>query len=152
MSVPAGVPGQTHGPYQHGGGFPAVNGPANVQLFQPYTPPTFSQVATGLQLPSLFTSETGASVWSSFESMSATLSPEFWGLHGGTAPDVCNNSEWPSYVCVPAGCICVCLPGVFVCAVCVQCVCSVCLPGVFTCAVCVQCVCVQGVGARKPRV
>ncbi len=32
---------ETHGPYQHGAGFPAVNGAASMQLFSPLTPPSF---------------------------------------------------------------------------------------------------------------
>lgn len=28
---------------------------------------------------------------SSFESMTGTLSPKFWSLHGGTAPDDCEH-------------------------------------------------------------
>jgi beta-mannosidase len=36
-------------------------------------------------------SEFGASVMSSFESMSGTISSESWGLHGGFPPDTCEN-------------------------------------------------------------
>ena len=36
-------------------------------------------------------SEFGASVMSSFESMSVTMSSESWGLHGGSSPDTCEK-------------------------------------------------------------
>jgi hypothetical protein len=36
-------------------------------------------------------SEFGASVMSSFESISGTMSSESWGLHGGSSPDTCEN-------------------------------------------------------------
>ena len=36
-------------------------------------------------------SEFGASVYSSFESMSATLAPEHWGVHGGAPKDTCDT-------------------------------------------------------------
>jgi beta-mannosidase len=36
-------------------------------------------------------SEFGASVMSSFESMSGTMSSESWGLHGGSSPDTCDH-------------------------------------------------------------
>eukprot|EP00051_Salpingoeca_urceolata_P023405 m.396250 g.396250 ORF g.396250 m.396250 type:complete len:1245 (+) comp20102_c1_seq16:524-4258(+) len=75
---PLGV--EQHGPYQHGGLFPAVNGGGSL-----FAPPTVVGVqprfATGAAQPGFFKSETGCSVMSSFESMSATLSPEHWSLH-----------------------------------------------------------------------
>ena len=42
-------------------------------------------------------SEFGASVMSSFESMSAMLSPESWGLHGGDAPDSCIHRNYGNF-------------------------------------------------------
>lgn len=36
------------------------------------------------------TSEFGASVFSSFESMSETLEEQDWGVHGGSPPDTCH--------------------------------------------------------------
>ena len=44
-------------------------------------------------------SEFGASVWSSFESISGTLDPKHWGLHGGGAPDKCYVVEGIYKVC-----------------------------------------------------
>ncbi len=82
---------EVHGPYQHGTGFPAVNGVTQMELFDSLTPATFKQADTGLQLPSVFTSETGAVTMSSFESMSPFLDSKHYGIHGGMAPDSCTN-------------------------------------------------------------
>ncbi len=38
-----------------------------------------------------YASEFGSSVFSSFESMSPTLAPEHWGIHGGAPPDTCTG-------------------------------------------------------------
>jgi len=69
-----------HGPYQHGGMFPAVNGGGSL-----FSPPVVVSVQPGFPVgPTVggyFKSETGCSVMSSFESMSATLSPAHWSLH-----------------------------------------------------------------------
>lgn len=47
---------------------------------------------TGIMHPSVFASEFGCGgVMSSFESMSKTLEPAHWGLHGGTGPDNCTK-------------------------------------------------------------
>ena len=40
---------------------------------------------------SVFASEFGSSVYSSFESMSPTLAKEHWSVHGGAAPDTCHG-------------------------------------------------------------
>jgi hypothetical protein len=68
-----------HGPYQHGGGFPAVNGGGGA-----FSPPVIVGVQPGVRTGpgnwGFFKSETGCSVMSSFESMSGTLSPENWAL------------------------------------------------------------------------
>ncbi len=85
---------EVHGPYQHGSGWPAVNGggTSNLNPFPPGFPlavdPT---VAMGPQWPNQFASEFGGSVWSSFESMAPTLAPAHWGIHGGAPPDVCGG-------------------------------------------------------------
>ena len=50
-----------------------------------------SQPGVGHQ--NLFISEFGAVGMSSFESMSATLAPEHWGLHGGLPADNCSYQE-----------------------------------------------------------
>jgi beta-mannosidase len=44
-------------------------------------------------------SEFGASVWSSFESLSGSLDPRHWGLHGGSGPDTCHKIEGDFNVC-----------------------------------------------------
>ena len=89
---------ETHGPYQHGTGFPAVNGASNMQpvssgmnggmpiKIQPGTGTT-----VGLGKTNIFASEFGSSVYSSFESMSPTLAKEHWGIHGGAPPDNCHG-------------------------------------------------------------
>jgi hypothetical protein len=43
----------------------------------------------GTSAKNSFVSEFGASVYSSFESMAATLPPEAWGIHGGDTGDEC---------------------------------------------------------------
>jgi hypothetical protein len=49
--------------------------------------------ATGPGYPSVFASEFGCVVMSSFESMSATLPEESWSLHGGMEPDDCSQQS-----------------------------------------------------------
>ena len=79
---------ETHGPYTGGSGWPAVNsgGGTVPQPFDPNIPAALplpgAQGAFGTSAPGLFTSEFGATCFSSFESMSPTLSPENWGVHG----------------------------------------------------------------------
>ena len=60
-----------HGPYRHGSAsMPAVNSPVPNQWFRA-DPPDFADLGpAGLGLPSVFVSEFGSSVMSSFESMS----------------------------------------------------------------------------------
>jgi beta-mannosidase len=43
----------------------------------------------GLGQRNTFASEFGSSVYSSFESMSPTIAPEPWSIHGGAPPDSC---------------------------------------------------------------
>ena len=85
---------EVHGPYQHGEGWPAVNG-GGKQGFTPFSPGYPLRVTPGIPMgpafPSQFASEFGGSVWSSFESMAPTLAPEHWGIHGGAPPDVCGG-------------------------------------------------------------
>jgi len=58
--------------------------------FDPMLPPVLSPGgAAGVGAPSFFVSEFGSSTMSSFESMSGTLAPASWGLHGGGAPSAC---------------------------------------------------------------
>ena len=81
---------ETHGPYQHGGGFPAVNGNAGPSMFDSNIPLTLgAMVPTGISQPNVFASEFGSSVYSSFESMSPTLDEKHWGIHAGEAGDDC---------------------------------------------------------------
>jgi len=85
---------ETHGPYQHGDGWPAVNGDySSLNPFDPLLPPTeFPSSKIGLGQRNQFTSEFGTVTWSSFESMSGTLTQAHWSLHGGVAPDKCTGS------------------------------------------------------------
>jgi len=79
---------ETHGPYTGGSGWPAINSgdSKTVYPFNPNIPPSLpipgSQGKFGTASPGLFTSEFGATSFSSFESMSSTLSPTNWGAHG----------------------------------------------------------------------
>ena len=52
------------GPYQHGTGFPAVNGDSKLDLFDSNIPIQVSTGATGPGLPNVFASEFGSSVYS----------------------------------------------------------------------------------------
>jgi beta-mannosidase len=97
--VPIGAPGsgtqlggadiESHGPYQHGGGFPAVNGKKTDGAFDANIPITLPRWGTayGPNDQGSFYSEFGASAWSSFESVAPTLDPAHWGLGGGMAPN-----------------------------------------------------------------
>ena len=78
-----------HGPYQHAGGFPSVNQASAAMTFS--IPLDLSSTPTGVGLNSSFISEFGSVAMSSFESMSATLQPEHWGLHGGMPADQCSR-------------------------------------------------------------
>jgi len=73
---------ETHGPYQHGSGFKAVNDPdGKLQLFDANIPPRLNKVPTGVDINGVYASEFGCVAMSSFESMSVTLSPDHWSLH-----------------------------------------------------------------------
>jgi hypothetical protein len=85
---------EQHGPYYGGGGWPTVNGngfPA--RAFGAGLPPTLAPSApSGPSQASQFTSEFGVGQIASFEIMAPTLSPTFWGMHGGAhAPDNCSG-------------------------------------------------------------
>ena len=82
---------ETHGPYLHGTGFPAVNGAAKLQLFDANLPIKVTAAPTGVDVPNVFASEFGAVVMSSFESMSPTLLPYHWSLHASQPPDTCGG-------------------------------------------------------------
>ena len=85
---------ETHGPYQHGNGFPATNGGNDMkgQECRSRIPIQISQSETGLSQPNIFASEFGCIGMSSFESMSPLLKPEHWGLHAGLPGDNCSTS------------------------------------------------------------
>lgn len=53
------------------------------------TPPNLAAIPIGPMYQNQFSSEFGSSVMSSFESMSATLSPRNWNIHGGDGPAQC---------------------------------------------------------------
>jgi len=88
---PSGKSIETHGPYLHGTGFPAVNGASSLKMFDAGFPMTFSEGATGAALDNIFASEFGSSVYSSFESMAPTLDPKHWGIHAGMPGDDCHG-------------------------------------------------------------
>lgn len=87
---------EVHGPYQHGGGMPAVNGATEIIPFDPNIPTPITPQQTGPEFPSVFKSEFGSSVFSSFESMSVTLDESHWGLHAGQPNDNCTG-EWDKH-------------------------------------------------------
>ena len=94
---------EVHGPYHHGYSktYPGVNGLlTNYTLFTTNIPPRFKQEAVSPDIPNTFVSEFGASVSSSFESMSAMLPREAWSLHGGTKPDKCYQLYGVCNICV----------------------------------------------------
>ncbi|CAE7271945.1 MANBA, partial [Symbiodinium pilosum] len=80
---------EVHGYYQHGNGFPAMNGEIKMFPFKANIPIKVSTESTGLDHRNIFASEFGAVVMSSFESMAPTLAPEHWGLHAGQPSDTC---------------------------------------------------------------
>jgi hypothetical protein len=82
---------ETHGPYQHGTGFPAVNGATKLYMFDSNIPLKIQESPTGFAVENIFASEFGAVVMSSFESMSPTLAPEHWSLHAGQPSDKCSG-------------------------------------------------------------
>lgn len=79
---------ETHGPYMHGNGFPAVDVVDGVAV--PALPPSlFPSYTIGVQESGTYASEFGCVAFSSFESMAGTLAQEHWGMHGGTPADTC---------------------------------------------------------------
>lgn len=85
---------EIHGPYMRSfsRSYCGMNGnDANFPYMN--TPPKLDKVDVGVQYPNQFISEFGSSVMSSFESMTGTLSPQFWSLHGGTGPDNCTHDH-----------------------------------------------------------
>jgi beta-mannosidase len=92
---------ETHGPYlrSFSRSYRGMNG--NDAHF-PYmnTPPTLKKVDVGVTFPNEFSSEFGSSVMSSFESMTGTLSPQYWSLHGGSGPDNCTDDHGNCNNCI----------------------------------------------------
>ena len=83
---------ETHGPYQHAMLWPSVNvGPFDNNSIT--TPPIISISKTGPGQRNIFASEFGSVVTSSFESMSATISPEHWSIHGGEPAGKCDSAK-----------------------------------------------------------
>ncbi|CAK9039686.1 unnamed protein product [Durusdinium trenchii] len=87
---------ETHGYYQHGTGFPSVNGEIKLTPFPANLPIKVDLSPTRLGGRNIFGSEFGAVVMSSFESMAPTLAPEHWGLHGGQPNDECEGYGFPN--------------------------------------------------------
>jgi len=81
---------ESHGPYMRGFSYsyPGVNG---IDQHFPFsnTPPKLKIVDIGIRYKNQFASEFGATTMSSFESMTGTISPEHWSLHGNDKPDKC---------------------------------------------------------------
>jgi hypothetical protein len=87
-----------HGPYQHGDSYsyPAVNSDHYADPkaeFNPNIPAALGLkvVSGGLGQRSTFASEFGTVAMSSFESMSATLAPAHWGIHGRHPTSPCHD-------------------------------------------------------------
>jgi hypothetical protein len=82
---------ESHGPYLHGSGMPSVDS-IGVEAAPSVLPHLYPAYDIGPRFNGTFTSEFGCTAFSSFESMSATLAPEHWSLHGGAAFDECTPS------------------------------------------------------------
>ena len=94
---PSGIT-ETHGPYLHGSQWPAVN---SINDGVPVTlpPVLFPSYVIGPSMPGTYASEYGCVAMSSFESMSATLTPAHWSIHGGSPPDTCSESSYAFQAC-----------------------------------------------------
>eukprot|EP00041_Stephanoeca_diplocostata_P018439 m.386275 g.386275 ORF g.386275 m.386275 type:complete len:512 (+) comp21014_c0_seq6:294-1829(+) len=105
------IPGKAciefHRPKWQGSGFPAVNGKSSLnpsqssQLwpwnfagdFPSNIPLVLSEQPVSASLHNNFSSESpGVTAMSSFESMSATLEPSHWGIHGGQPAGTCQGN------------------------------------------------------------
>ena len=97
---------EVHGPYTHGSSRtnPATNGQIyendeahnKTHFYDPQVPVIFDEYGSDAYGPSsfnYFASEFGASVFSSFESLSVTLSEEHWSVHGGSSPGTCTTED-----------------------------------------------------------
>ena len=82
---------EVHGPYRQGTGISSINPGGR---FYQLEAPSFKSGDTGTMFNSIFVSEFGSVGMSSFESMSATLAPEHWSVHGGTTEqDKCDGEH-----------------------------------------------------------
>lgn len=105
---------EVHRPKWQGSGFPAVNGRESLTPFHTPVPwpwnfaglfpsniplnLTRNQISPALQ--NNFSSESpGGTVFSSFESMSATLDPSHWGIHAGQPWDTCHKGPHGDRIC-----------------------------------------------------
>jgi len=90
---------ETHGPYGHSysNTFPTVNSVYGNDDTK--TPPKLRTTETGPMYKNQFASEFGSSVMSSFESMSGTLSPQEWNIHGSGLPAICTRVMGHDLVC-----------------------------------------------------
>lgn len=94
VPVPLANAREQHGPYVGGGGWPSVNGHGfPPSPFPTELPPALPGCGpTGVSATGSFTSEFGVGQPASFESMAPTLSPTYWGMHGGDHPaDTCSG-------------------------------------------------------------
>ena len=80
---------EVHGPYQHGGGFPAVNGDPAYNPVDTGPVRYDARAEVGLGEPNRYASEFGVVTWSSYESTAPTLSPARRALHGAQPADSC---------------------------------------------------------------
>lgn len=72
---------EKHGPYQHGGWYRTVDSKPPYDDVTTLLPPTLAHDPVGVNQPGLFASEFGVSSYSSFESMSGTMSAPYWSGH-----------------------------------------------------------------------
>ena len=79
-------------------------GPYPIQTFhstcRSFFPTPATVARTGVGEMNIYASEFGTTGSSSFESMSATLSPQHWGVHGGMPADACSNDTLGHAMCV----------------------------------------------------
>jgi len=92
---------EAHGPYQRGysASHPGVNSMLTPNTYETHIPPQFHEQDTGPMFRNIFVSEFGASVSSSFESLSALLPESAWSIHGGGPPDDCEQLIGDVNVC-----------------------------------------------------
>lgn len=89
---------ETHGAYNHGWGIPSENGHPgeSCDSLIPVKVDSSQESKIGVDKFNIMHSEFGTTVYSSFESMSATLDPKHWSIHGGEAIDNCTGHGFSS--------------------------------------------------------